>query len=79
MNATSVVVTCEVVGTFNHYKMVKRKFKLCALRGGGDLNFSIICSSLALALVLEVELELVLALALQLALVLQLVLGVVGT
>ena len=22
-NATSVVVTCEVVGTLNHYKMVK--------------------------------------------------------
>ena len=27
MNAASVVVTCEVVGTLNHYKMVK-KFNL---------------------------------------------------
>ena len=25
MNAASVVVTCEVVGTLNHYKMVKKK------------------------------------------------------
>ena len=24
MNATSVVLTCEVVGTLNHYKMVKK-------------------------------------------------------
>ena len=24
MNAASVVVTCEVVGTLNHYKMVKK-------------------------------------------------------
>ena len=58
MNAASVVVTCEVVGTLNHYKMVKKKFELCALRGGGDIkNFLIISSSLALALVLELELE----------------------
>ena len=35
MNAASVVVTCEVVGTLNHYKMVKKKFELCALRDGG--------------------------------------------
>ena len=26
MNAASVVVTCEVVGTLNHYKMVKKNF-----------------------------------------------------
>ena len=52
MNPASVVVTCEVVGTLNHYK-------LCALRG--DIkNFSIISSSLALALALALlELELV--------------------
>ena len=57
MNATSVVVTCEVVGTLNHYKMVKKNFELCALRGGRDIKtFSIISSSL----VLELELELVL-------------------
>ena len=31
MNAVSVVVTCEVVGTLNHYKMVKKNFELCAL------------------------------------------------
>ena len=68
MNAASVVVKCEVVRTLNHYKMVKRKFELCALRGGGDIkNFLIISSSLVLVL------ELVLALALAL------VLGVVGT
>ena len=29
MNAASVVVTCEVVGTLNHYKMVKKKRTLC--------------------------------------------------
>ena len=58
MNAASVVVTCEVVGTLNHYKMVKKKFELCALRGGGDKNFSIISSSLVLALALELELVL---------------------
>ena len=34
MNAASVVVTCEVVGTLNHYKMVEKNFELCALRGG---------------------------------------------
>ena len=38
MNAASVVVTCEVVGTLNHYKMVKKKLNLCALRGGGDIK-----------------------------------------
>ena len=38
MNAASVVVTCEVMGTLNHYKMVKKKFELCALRGGGDVK-----------------------------------------
>ena len=59
-------VTCEVVGTLNHYKIVKKFFKLCVLRGGGDKNFSIICSSLALELGLAV-------------LELELVLGVVGT
>ena len=59
MNAASVVVTCEVVGTLNHYKMVKKNFELCALRGGGDIkNFSIISSSLALVLVLVLVLEL---------------------
>ena len=31
-DAASVVVICEVVGTLNHYKMVKRIFELCALR-----------------------------------------------
>ena len=67
MNAASVVVTCEVVGTLNHYKMVKKIFELCALRGGGDIK------TFRLSLVLELELELVLALALELEL------GVVGT
>ena len=38
MNAASVVVTCEVVGTLTHYKMVKNNFELCALRGGGDIK-----------------------------------------
>ena len=38
MNTASVVVTCEVVGTLNHYKMVKKKIELCALRGGGDIK-----------------------------------------
>ena len=37
-NAASVVVTCEVVGTLDHYKMVKKNFELCALRGGGDIK-----------------------------------------
>ena len=67
-----MVVTCEVVGTLKHYKMVKKNFELCALRGGGDKNFSIISSSLVLALALELVLELVLALELELALVLEL-------
>ena len=83
MNAASVVVTCEVVGTLNHYKMVKKKIELCALRWWGHKNFSIISSFLALVLelVLELalELELALALVLELALELELVLGVVGT
>ena len=38
MNAALVVVTCELVGTLNHYKMVKKKFELCALRGDGDIK-----------------------------------------
>ena len=38
MNAASVVMTCEVVGTLNHYKMVKNFFELCALRGGRDIK-----------------------------------------
>ena len=37
MNAASVVVASEVVGTLNHYNMVK-KFELCALRGDGDVK-----------------------------------------
>ena len=37
MNAASEVVTCEVVGMVNHYKMVK-KSELCALRDGGDIK-----------------------------------------
>ena len=78
-NATSVVVTCEVVGTLNHYKMVK-KFELCTFRGGGNRkNFSIISSSLVLGLELVLELALVLGLELELelelVLVLELVLG----
>ena len=36
-NAASVMVTCEVVGTLNHYKIVK-KAELCALRGDGDVK-----------------------------------------
>ena len=60
MNAASVVVTCEVLGTLNHYKMVKKKW--------GHKNFSIISSSLVLVLALELELELVLALELELVL-----------
>ena len=69
-----MVVTCEMVGTLNHDKMVKINFELCALRGGGGhKNFSIISSSLAL------ELELELVLALELELVLELVPGAVGT
>ena len=31
MNAASVVVTCEVVGTLNHYKMVKKNLNLAHL------------------------------------------------
>ena len=41
MNVASVVVTCEVVGTLNHYKMVK-KCEFCAYRVGGDIkNFQL--------------------------------------
>ena len=58
MNAVSVVVTCEVVGTLNHYKVVKKKRTLCTYRWWGHKNFSIISSSLVLALVLELALEL---------------------
>ena len=43
----------------------KKKFELCALRGGGDEKyFSIISSCLALVLELSLELELALELAL---------------
>ena len=31
MNAASVVVTCEVVGTLNHYKIVKKKLNFVHL------------------------------------------------
>ena len=72
MNAASVVLTCAVVGTLKHYKMVKKKFELCALRSGRDIkNFLVISSSLAL--VLELELAPELALALELELVLEVV------
>ena len=37
-NAASVVVTCEVVGTPNHYRMVKNFFELCAPRGNRDVK-----------------------------------------
>ena len=39
MNAALVVVTCEIVGTLDHYKMVKKNLKLCPLRGGADIIF----------------------------------------
>ena len=48
-NVTSVVVISEVVGTFNHYKMVKN-LTMCTKRQWGCKNFSIISSSLALVL-----------------------------
>ena len=74
MNAASVVVTSEVVGTLNHYKMVKKNLNFVHLK-------VVISSSLVLvlelALALELELELVLEPALELEL--ELVLGVVGT
>ena len=35
MNTASVVVTCEVVDTLNHYKMLIYFFELCSLRDGG--------------------------------------------
>ena len=44
-NTASVVVTCEVVGTLNHYEMVKKKLELCTLRGNGDVKFFISISS----------------------------------
>ena len=31
MNAASVVVTCEVMGTLNHYKMVKKNLNFVHL------------------------------------------------
>ena len=31
MNAASVVVTCEVVGTLNHYKMAKKNLNFVHL------------------------------------------------
>ena len=77
MNVASVVVTCEVVGTLSHYKMVK-KIELCALRSDGDVK-TIISSSLALALSLVVVLVLAVALSLALALVLFLALEIPAT
>ena len=38
MNAASVVVTCEVVRTLNHYKIVKKIFELCGLRCGREIK-----------------------------------------
>ena len=38
MNTASVVLTCEMVGTLKHYKMVKFFFEICALRGCGDIK-----------------------------------------
>ena len=38
MNAVSVVITCEVVGTLNWYKIVEHFFELCALRGSEDVK-----------------------------------------
>ena len=73
MNAASVVVTCEVVGLLNHYKLLKKNFELCPLRGGGDIKTSIIFSSLVL--VLELALVRELSLELELALQPELVLG----
>ena len=58
MNAASVVVTCELVGTLNHYKLVAKNSTLCTKRYWGCRNFSIISSSLVIELVLELELEL---------------------
>ena len=60
MNAASVVVTCEVVGTLNHYKMVKKNLNFVHLEVVGHKNFLIISSSLALALELALVLELAL-------------------
>ena len=61
MNAASVVVTCEVVGTLRCYKMVKKVLNFAYLEVVGHKNYSIICSSLEL--VLELQLELALAVA----------------
>ena len=69
-NAASVVVTCEVVGTFNHYKMVKNLCTLHTKRQWGYINFSIISSSVMLALSLMLSLELAISLVLALALTL---------
>ena len=33
-----LVITCEVMGTLNQYKIVEHFFELCALRGGGDVK-----------------------------------------
>ena len=52
----------RVMGTLNHYKIVKKVLTFAHKRGGGDIkNFSIISSSLELALVLELALALELA------------------
>ena len=61
MNPASVVVTCEVVGAFNHYRMVKKN-EHSALTGYEDVNyFSIISSSSVSVLSLVLPLSLVLA------------------
>ena len=67
------MVTYEVVGTLNHYQMVKKIWTLYTKRQWGYKNFSIISSSLVLvlALVLELELELALELELELELALE--------
>ena len=65
-NAVSVVVTCEVVGTLNHYNMVKKLIK----RQWRCKNFSIISSSMTLALSLMLSLVLPLSLVLVLSLAL---------
>ena len=75
MNAVSVVVTFEVVGHPTTTRWQK-KFKLCTLRGGGDIKtFQLLLElelELVLVLVLELELALVLAIELELVLVLML-------
>ena len=65
-NAASVVVTCEIVGTLNHYGMVKKIFgTLHTEVQWGCKNFSIISGSLVLALSLVLVLSLVLTLEIQ--------------